>query len=189
MFSLFYVFQYIFDLFLLLLLNKIQFSFSFSRSTENDFICDCRMSWLIDLRNHTKNEELRAALNEIECLLKKQSKESFNHHKSSRIDHNTIERPHAVEEEPEYYDDEPDGKTVRLMQLKPANLTCPEEASDPTELPLSRESIGFDINWVKVLQTSTSSSSLRNSISTLLLLVASSSSSYITINIIRKLHC
>lgn len=169
-----------FDLFLLLL-NKIQFSLS----TENDFICDCRMTWLIDLKNHTKNEELRTALNEIECLLKKQSKESFNHHKSSRIDHNTIERPHAVEEEPEYYDDEPDGRTVRLMQLKPANLTCPEEASDPTELPLSRESIGFDINWVKVLQTSTSSSSLRNSISILVV----SSSSYITINIIRKLHC
>lgn len=144
------------------------------------------MTWLIDLRNQTKNTELKQTLDEVECLLKK-TKDSFNHHKASRIDHNTIERPHGEEDEPEeYYDDEPDGKTVRLMQLKPANLTCPEETSDPTDLPLPRESIGFDMNWVKVLQTSTSSSSLRNSISILLFAL---SSSYITINIIHNLHC
>ncbi len=129
------------------------------------------MTWLIDLRNQTKNEELRASIDEVECLMKK-TKDTF-HHKTSRIDHNTIERPHAEEDEPEYYDDEPEGKTVRLMQLKPVNLTCPEEPSDPTELPLSRESIGFDMNWVKVLQTSTSSSSLRNSINFYVLLISS----------------
>lgn len=165
---------------------SITFSFSF---TENDFICDCRLTWLIDLRNQTKNEELRLSLDEVECLLKK-PKDAFHHHKSSRIDHNTIERPHGVEDEPEYYDDEPEGKTVRLMQLKPANLTCPEEASDPTELPLSRESIGFDMNWVKVLQTSTSSSShLKNSISSLLV-VSSSCITAVAANIVlRHLLC
>lgn len=132
------------------------------------------MAWLIELKNQTKNDDLRTALDDIECLLKK-VKDPF--HKTSRIDHNTIEHPsmHVVEEdEPEYYEDEPDGKTVRLMQLKPSNLTCQEEMSDPTELPLSRESIGFDMNWVKVVSRSTSSSSsLTLSISLLLLLIVS----------------
>jgi hypothetical protein len=129
------------------------------------------MSWLIDLKNQTKNEELKVALDKIECYLLKKAKDPF--HKANRIDHNNIERPPSteVDEEPEYYDDEPEGKTVRLMQLKASNLTCPEEVSDPTELPLSRESIGFDLSWVKVVQSANSSQ--RNSFNILLLLIVS----------------
>lgn len=131
-------------------------------------ICDCRLSWLIDLKNQTKNEELRTALEEIECLLKKSKDPLF--HKTHKIFHNAIERPqHEPEDETEYYDDEPDGKTVTLMKLKSADLPCPEEASDPTELPLSRESIGFDMSWVKVVSSSTSST-LRISLCSLLLI-------------------
>lgn len=133
------------------------------------------MTWLIELKNQTKNEDLRTALDDIECLLKK-PKDPY--HKTNRIDHNTIEHQtiNVEDDEPEYYDDEPDGKTVRLMQLKPSNLTCPEEMSDPTELPLSRESIGFDMSWVKVVASSRSSSSLPVSISFLLLLLIASTS-------------
>lgn len=134
---------------------------------ENDLICDCRLSWLIELKNQTKNDELRQSLEDIECLLKK-SKDSFQ--KTSKILHNAIERPpQDAEDETEYYDDEPDGKTCQLMKLKPSSLPCPEEASDPTELPLSRESIGFDMSWVKVV--SSTSSTLRTSLCTLLLIV------------------
>lgn len=129
-------------------------------------ICDCRLSWLIELKNQTKNDELRLSLEEIECLLKK-PKDQFQ--KTSKIFHNAIERPpQDAEEETEYYDDEPDGKTCQLMKLKISTLPCPEEASDPTELPLSRESIGFDMSWVKVVS---SSSTLRFSLCSLLLVV------------------
>lgn len=144
--------------------NSIWFLFP---STENDLICDCRLSWLIELKNQTKNDELRGSLEDIECLLKK-PKDVFQ--KTSKILHNAIERPpQDVEDETEYYDDEPDGKTFTLMKLKASNLPCPEEASDPTELPLSRESIGFDMSWVKVV--SSTSSTLRISLCSLLLIV------------------
>lgn len=146
--------------------NSILFSFP-SASSENDFICDCRLSWLIELKNQTKSEELRVKLDEIECLMKK-SKDQFQ--KTSKILHNAIDRPpQEAEDEPEYYDDEPDGKTYQLTNLKTTTLPCPEETtSDPTELPLSRESIGFDMSWVKVVS---SSSSLRFSLCAILLAV------------------
>jgi hypothetical protein len=127
------------------------------------------LSWLIDLKNQTKNEELRVSLEEIECLLKKPKNPL--HHKSHQLDHNAIERPHhESEDEPEYYEDEPDAKilTVSLMKLKQSELPCPEETSDPTELPLSRESIGFDMSWVKVI--SPASSTLRVSLCSSLLI-------------------
>lgn len=125
-------------------------------STENDFICDCRLSWLIDLKNTTKSEDLRLRLDDIECLMKK-PKEPFQK-TNNKILHNAIDRPpQETEDEPEYYDDEPDGKTYQLTNLKVAALPCPEETtSDPTELPLSRESIGFDHSWVKVFEASSS---------------------------------
>lgn len=137
---------------------------------ENDLICDCRLSWLIELKNQTKNEQLKEALDAIECSLKKQLKDPMqHHHKASRISHNAIDQPHQVtaEEDPEYYDDEPDGKTFFLTSLTATKLPCPTDESDPTELPLSRESIGFDMSWVKVV----TSSSSHHQISALLSLV------------------
>ncbi|XP_055840843.1 connectin [Episyrphus balteatus] len=37
------------------------------------------------------------------------------------------------------------GRVVELLKLRAETLPCPEELSDPTELPLSRESIGMDV--------------------------------------------
>jgi hypothetical protein len=102
----------------------------------------------------------------------KKPKDPLLVHKPHKVFHNTIdvERPQSeAEEETEYYDDEPDGKTMCLMKLNSTELPCPEEANDHTELPLSRESIGFDMSWVKVV---TASSSIKSSIC-LLLLIAS----------------
>lgn len=116
--------------------------------TENDFVCDCRMSWMFDLKNQTKNDELRLSMEDIECMIK--PKDHFQ--KSNDVDNNAIE--HQIsngDTETEYYDDEPEGdsKLVHLLKLKVSELPCPEELSDPTELPLSRESIGLDLSWVK----------------------------------------
>jgi hypothetical protein len=123
------------------------------------------------LKNQTKNEDLRVSLEEIECLLKKPMN-TFHHPR--QLNHNAIEGSHGLhhdsEDEPEYYEDEPGAKilTVTLMKLKQSELPCPEEASDPTELPLSRESIGFDMSWVKVI--SPASSTLRVSLCSSLLI-------------------
>lgn len=96
----------------------------------------------------------------------KKPKDAFQ--KATKISHNAIDRPpQEAEDETEYYDDEPDGKTISLMKLKPGNLPCPEEATDPTELPLSRESIGFDMSWVNVISSTSSTS--RNILCSLLL--------------------
>lgn len=146
--------------------------FSFPLSTENDLVCDCRLSWLIELKNQTKNDKLKEVLDGVECSMKKLHKDSSHHQKTSRISHNTIDQPHHVtaEEEPDYYDDEPDGKTFFLTTLLVPSLPCPTEESDPTELPLSRESIGFDMSWVKVV-TSSSNNVKYSQLSTLLLAV------------------
>jgi len=120
------------------------------------------MSWLFDLKNATKNDDLRASLDDIECVLKKPKDAAFP--KANDIFHNNIGagngagNAHGVvvnEDETEYYDDEPDKiKQHHLMKLQVADLPCPEEPSDPTELPLSRESIGIDMSWVKVYSSS-----------------------------------
>lgn len=41
-----------------------------------------------------------------------------------------------------------DNQLVELIQIGLENLPCAEELTDPTELPLSRESIGMDLSWL-----------------------------------------
>jgi hypothetical protein len=122
-------------------------------------ICDCRLSWLIELQNQTKNDDLKISLNEIQCLLKK-SKDKIKK-MSEILDQNSIEKPlQEPEEDAEYYDDESEGKICQLTKLQLAHLPCPNEThSEPTELPLPRESIGFDMSWVKVVSSSSSKNS------------------------------
>uniref|UniRef100_A0A182S5N9 Uncharacterized protein n=1 Tax=Anopheles maculatus TaxID=74869 RepID=A0A182S5N9_9DIPT len=38
------------------------------KAPDNRFLCDCRLLWLFDLRNNTKNEDLRYTLQHVECL-------------------------------------------------------------------------------------------------------------------------
>ncbi|KAJ1528517.1 hypothetical protein ONE63_006924 [Megalurothrips usitatus] len=35
----------------------------------NRFVCDCRLSWIYQLRNETPNEQIRAALDDTSCVL------------------------------------------------------------------------------------------------------------------------
>lgn len=37
---------------------------------------------------------------------------------------------------------------IELRKINVEHLPCTEDLSDPTELPLSRESIGMDLSWL-----------------------------------------
>lgn len=134
---------------------------------DNDLICDCRLSWLIELKNQTKNELFKETLDKVECTMKQDS----NFHKTSRIVHNTIDNPHQVNSEGlDFYDDDEEGKTIRLLELKPSDLPCSEDTSDPTELPLSRE-VSQDSQYsVKVYPAAISSCSKISNFSLLIVI-------------------
>ncbi|XP_055541368.1 connectin-like [Wyeomyia smithii] len=156
---------------------------------DNKFICDCRLLWLFDLKNATKNDELRYTLQQIECLYElKDKRGSFPVSLQNRL--NDYSRPHDIlgyedssdyddpqrhgyglmhrsnprqplmpingEPVPDQYDrsSNPASKPVNgkqllaLMKLRKEDLLpCAKEPDEPTELPLSRESIGIDMGW------------------------------------------
>lgn len=139
---------------------------------ENRFICDCRLRWIFDLHNQTKNKELRYSLERISCTLEhnqqqqQQQQQAVNdpryqvHFETNprhvqpldydvsndlSISANHIDQQHRKH---------PQGPTekVELLNLKPNNLPC-EVVADPTELPLQRESVsGYDLG--KLFQSS-----------------------------------
>uniref|UniRef100_A0A182UD95 Reticulon/nogo receptor n=1 Tax=Anopheles melas TaxID=34690 RepID=A0A182UD95_9DIPT len=144
---------------------------------DNRLLCDCRLLWLFDLRNNTKNEDLRQALQQVECLYDIKGiygPPALAHGQPKEYGRS---QPHdTVVFDEEYYDDTghrkpgvvlqqkkygpsragPDGggpdkgqlQPVTLMKLrKDTILPCPKELDEPTELPLSRESIGLDLGW------------------------------------------
>ncbi|EAT42412.1 AAEL006060-PA [Aedes aegypti] len=173
----------------------------------NRLLCDCRLLWLFDLHNATKNEHLRFTLQQIECLYEpkdnrgqvpisiqdqvidysrphdmlgyddtgsdyedphrnaaappygdqqlghRSSSSSSSHqfpavfvgYKPNRVDHydRNIGPPTGVSQQPSKTIN---GKqVVTLMKLRKEDfLPCAKELDEPTELPLSRESIGMD---------------------------------------------
>ncbi|XP_058129226.1 connectin-like [Anopheles ziemanni] len=145
---------------------------------ENRFICDCRLLWLFDLRNSTKNEDLRYTLQQVECLY--DVKGAPGMYGASSLVHTQLKDfgRNPLEPDDDYYDeaghrkqalsvhkkfsssrsagdggqslvppqDKGQLQTVTLMKLpKDIILPCPKELDEPTELPLSRESIGLDM--------------------------------------------
>ncbi|XP_050085238.1 connectin-like [Anopheles aquasalis] len=167
---------------------------------DNRFICDCRLLWLFDLRNSTKNDVLRQALQQIECLHDFKGTSLIyggpvpppappNQLLPNHLKDYGRGPPHELIIDNDYYDEtgghhrppKPsvtiqkkfsssrsagDGgsvaaaagagdkateavlQTVKLMSLrKDTILPCPKELDEPTELPLSRESIGLDMGW------------------------------------------
>lgn len=86
-------------------------------------------------------------MEEVECAYKTEQSLPKVH----GISNNDIQVFKQTEEGAEYYDDAYVGeepKNVHLMKQQMNKLPCPEELSDPTELPLSRESIGLDLSWL-----------------------------------------
>uniref|UniRef100_A0A182JL45 Uncharacterized protein n=1 Tax=Anopheles atroparvus TaxID=41427 RepID=A0A182JL45_ANOAO len=160
---------------------------------ENRFICDCRLLWLFDLRNNTKNEDLRYTLQQVECLYDDKGALGV-------LVHNQLKdfgRNSHDSDDPEYYDegghrkpsvsvhkklssssrsagdgaqsittlhDKGQLQTVTLMKLpKDIILPCPKELDEPTELPLSRESIGLDMGWRSSVTATSGQVNLRTS--------------------------
>lgn len=146
--------------------------------SENRFICECRLRWIFDLHNQTKNRELKQSLERITCTLE---------HTHQVINDNTLEHTHQVINDntlndPRYqiqfetaprpmqpmdFDVHNDlsmpsnnieeqrrqrprplvTEKVELLNLNPNQLPC-ETVTDPTELPLQRESVsGYDIGF------------------------------------------
>ncbi|KAL1395498.1 hypothetical protein pipiens_011202 [Culex pipiens pipiens] len=152
---------------------------------ENKLICDCRLAWLFDLANTTKNDDLRHTLRQLECLyeLKADNRGAGPIPISVQHQLSDLSRPHDILG----YDDSTDyggldhldhgqsqhgvgygvqpvhrpdpyapkaplnaaGQQVfTLMKLRKQDLLpCTKELDEPTELPLSRESIGIDMGW------------------------------------------
>ncbi|XP_052889989.1 connectin-like [Anopheles moucheti] len=158
---------------------------------DNRFLCDCRLLWLFDLRNNTKNEDLRYTLQHVECLY-----DIKGIYGTPSLTHNQLKEfgrsqpPDTILFDEDYYDDTghrkpgvvlqkkvsssrsaPDGgpdksqlQPIALMKLrKDTILPCPKELDEPTELPLSRESIGLDMGWrSSVTATSEGSTCIRS---------------------------
>lgn len=106
------------------------------------------------MSKNTKNEALRETLHRIQCVL--QPKE----HISPDYFENSIQKQsHPIQDDdvPPYYDETAYSvDTVRIggghlntvLKMTPEQLPCPQELSQPTELPLQRESISLmDLSW------------------------------------------
>lgn len=131
---------------------------------ENRFICECRLRWIFDLHNQTKNRELKQSLERITCTLE---------HTHQVINDNTLNDPRYQihfetgprQVQPMDFDVHNDlsipsnhlnerqkshpsmTEKVELLNLNPNQLPC-ETVTDPTELPLQRESVsGYDIGF------------------------------------------
>lgn len=137
--------------------------FSFS---ENRFICECRLRWIFDLHNQTKNRELKQSLERITCTLEHthqvindntlndpryqiQFETAPRHLQSMDFDvHNDLSMPsNNIEDQRRQRPRPLVTEKVELLNLNPNQLPC-ETVTDPTELPLQRESVsGYDIGF------------------------------------------
>lgn len=111
---------------------------------------------MYDLRNRTKNIDLRRSLDRMVCTLDKLLYEQTKHTRSNNkfnINHrvynddldNYENELHASDDLQKSIDG---NAMIELRKISVEHLPCTEELSDPTELPLSRESIGMDLSWL-----------------------------------------
>lgn len=61
--------------------------------TGNSFKCDCRLSWMYQLRNETPSEQIRNSLEELTCRLVSEVPDYQDHDANDSID-DTTEPPH-----------------------------------------------------------------------------------------------
>nr|XP_029727844.1 connectin-like [Aedes albopictus] len=191
---------------------------------DNKLMCDCRLLWLFDLHNATKNDHLRYTLQQIECTIEPNNNRGPVPHsiQNQLIDYSRphdilgyddsgadYEDPHRIPPAPygdhqlihrvgsssgsssyqfpatsngyaaakrqdHHYDrsigpppavSQQPSKTINgkplvtLMNLRKEDFPpCTKELDEPTELPLSRESIGMDPVYRSSLASASSDS-------------------------------
>lgn len=113
---------------------------------------------MYDVRNRTKNIDLRRSLDRMVCTL---DKLQYEHSKHTRSNSKFVLNHHFSTDDLDSYDNDlratddlqqsivGDGnRLIELRQIPLEQLPCTEDLNDPTELPLSRESIGMDLSWL-----------------------------------------
>lgn len=122
--------------------------FSFFYFTGNEFICDCRLAWLFDLKNRTKNFELRYSLEEVECIKTKDRPSGGR----IRVSPDDVMKKQVLNDDPDYdYESEnfDEKKTTQLFQFKQRELPCPQQYREQFEHPSAPQFIGIDFSWIR----------------------------------------
>lgn len=127
---------------------------------DNRFVCDCRLAWVYDLSNRTRNENLKEKLHAIECTLGKKSlfgetqpgqfPPAVPQDSSSFLDNEFDEEGDYIEDAAQDNESTVEEKPeiVNLFRLGKDHLPCPEELVGPTDGPNPRESKGLlDLPW------------------------------------------
>ncbi|ETN64619.1 reticulon/nogo receptor [Anopheles darlingi] len=128
---------------------------------DNHLICDCRLAWMYDLNERTRNEELRENLKSIECMMGLPAAEEPTAHSplasmnefgqldddGDYIDDSASENDALAHEQPQI---------VNVLKVGREELPCPEELAGPTGDPNPRESKGlFNLPWNNSAATGT----------------------------------
>ncbi|EDS43243.1 reticulon/nogo receptor [Culex quinquefasciatus] len=128
---------------------------------DNRFVCDCRLAWVYDLSNRTRNEDLKEKLHAIECTLGKSPSDnalaSQDSSAAAASASSSIFQDGELDDEGDYIEDaaqdnestvEEKPEIVNLFRLGKEHLPCPEELVGPTDGPNPRESKGLlDLHW------------------------------------------
>ncbi|XP_029727810.1 connectin-like [Aedes albopictus] len=149
---------------------------------DNHLICDCRLSWVYDLNNRTRNEDLRESLNKIECTMGNKNSYNSNPRQNQAPDSSFLESP--LDEDGDYFEDaaldnesieEEKPEVVFLFKVGKDKLYCPEELIGPTDGPNPRASKGIlDLPWMPSGGSAIRPSSSRTLVSALACILVSS---------------
>lgn len=152
------------------------------------------MRWIFDLHNQTKNRELKQSLERITCTLEHTHQPANDntlndpryqihfetgprHVQPMDFDvHNDLSVPTTNNLNERHQKSHPSmAEKIELLNLNPNQLPC-EAVTDPTELPLQRESVsGYDIVGFKLFSTGDAHRIIAtNAIATAILTISSS---------------
>lgn len=110
----------------------------------NSLVCDCALNFLNELRNRTSSAETQKSIDSLQCLL------ADVNQIPEEVFLNTLpDKEPRHSEYGDYISDDSDIHPVDLQSGTMVNIRafdqipCQQDDSDPTSLPMPRESIGF----------------------------------------------